>query len=111
MKNPQRIAPDQPLFDATPYRYGRDDSISISYATENAAITQHKLTIKKTTIAYTARTGHLVTTDPDSPEPAAKIFYVSFTANGAKPSKRRRVGPEHQEAIARTKISAHFLLA
>jgi len=88
MKKPPRIAPDQPLFDATPYRYGRDDSISMSYATEKAAITQHKLTLKKTTIAYTARAGYLVTTDLDSPEPAAKIFYVSFTANRAKLSKR-----------------------
>jgi carboxypeptidase C (cathepsin A) len=88
MKNPQRFLPDQPLFDATPYGYGQDDSISISYATENAAITQHKLALKKTMIAYTARAGHLVTTDPHSPQPAAKIFYVSFTANGASPSKR-----------------------
>ncbi len=86
--NPQWIPPDQPLHDVTPYGYGKDDSISDSTATENAAITHKEITLNGKTIPYTARAGHLVTTDLYSAQPAAKIFYVSFTANGADPSKR-----------------------
>jgi carboxypeptidase C (cathepsin A) len=72
--------PDQPLFDATLYGYGKDDSISDSF--EKAAITHKKITLKGITIRYTTRAGHLVTTDLYSAQPAAKIFYVSFTAKG-----------------------------
>src|SRR5262249_60907186 len=82
----RRTPPDRPLLDATPYGYGKDDSVSDT--TENAAITHKEITLNGTTIPYTARAGHLVTTDPYGPQPAAKIFYVSFTANDANPSKR-----------------------
>ncbi len=40
------------------------------------------------TIDYTARAGHLVTADPLSAMPSAKIFYVSFTADAERPSDR-----------------------
>ena len=76
---------DQPLLDTTPYGFGKEDSISD--ATEAAAVTQHKITVRGTTISYTARAGHLVTTDLYSARPVAKIFYVAFTANNA-PSDR-----------------------
>jgi len=66
---------DQPLLDATPYGYGKNDSISINDATENAAITHKKITLNGKTILYTARAGHLVTADLYSAQPAAKIFY------------------------------------
>jgi carboxypeptidase C (cathepsin A) len=82
----QEAPPDQPLLDTTPYGSGVNDSVSD--VTENAAITQHSITIGGTTIAYTARAGHLVTTDAASALPAAKIFYVAFTANGADPTTR-----------------------
>jgi carboxypeptidase C (cathepsin A) len=72
---------DQPLLDITPYGFGQDDWIAD--ATENAAVTQHTVTINRKTISYTARAGHLVTTDLYSSKPVAKIFYVAFTANGA----------------------------
>jgi carboxypeptidase C (cathepsin A) len=72
---------DQALLDTTPYGYGVNDSITDT--TEAAAITQHKITVKGKTISYTARAGHLVTTDPESAQAVAKIFYVAFTANGA----------------------------
>ena len=75
----QEAAPDQPLLDTTPYGSGKDDSISD--ATENAAITQHTLTIDGTKIPHTARAGHLVIADQYSARPTAKIFYVAFTAN------------------------------
>jgi carboxypeptidase C (cathepsin A) len=70
----------QPLDDKTSYGYGRDDSISISDATENAAITHKEITLKGQTIPYTARAGHLVTADQYTAQPVAKIFYVAFTA-------------------------------
>jgi len=88
MKNAARTNPapaDQPLLDTTPYGYGVDDSISD--AIENAAITQHKITVKGKTVSYTARAGHLVTTDLYSSRPVAKIFYVAFTANNASPDR------------------------
>jgi carboxypeptidase C (cathepsin A) len=84
--NAQWTPPDQPLRDATPYGYGKDDSISDT--TENGAITHKKIIIDGKMIPYTVRTGHLVTTDRYNTQPAAKIFYVSFTADRAEPSKR-----------------------
>src|SRR5271155_2066920 len=77
---------DQPLLDTTPYGSGVDDSVTDT--TENAAITPHTATNNGTTIAYTAMAGHLVTTDEYSARPVAKLFYVSFTANGAAASTR-----------------------
>jgi hypothetical protein len=53
--NPQSAPPDQPLLDATPYCYGKDDSVVDP--TENAAITQHTATLGGRTISYTARAG------------------------------------------------------
>jgi carboxypeptidase C (cathepsin A) len=82
----QQIPPDQPLLDPTAYGSGKDDSVSD--ISENAAVTRHSATINGTAIAYTARAGHLVTTDQYSAQPAAKIFYVSFTADAAEPAKR-----------------------
>lgn len=82
----QQIPPDLPLQDTTPYGSGKDDAVSDT--SENAAVTRHTAIINGTTIAYTARAGHLVTTDQYSAQPSAKIFYVSFTANGAQPATR-----------------------
>jgi carboxypeptidase C (cathepsin A) len=78
--------PDEPFFDTTPYGSGKDDSVSD--VTENAAITHHTFAIGGTSISYTAMAGHLVTTDLYSAQPAAKIFYVAFTADGATVSSR-----------------------
>ncbi|MBC8724353.1 peptidase S1 [Paraburkholderia sp. 31.1] len=80
------VSPDEPLADTTPYGYGPDDSISD--ATENAAVTHHTLSLNGKSIAYTARAGHLVTTDTYSSRSGAKLFYVSFTADDATPSTR-----------------------
>ncbi|WER48899.1 peptidase S1 [Cupriavidus sp. WKF15] len=82
----KEVPPDQPLVDTTPYGYGPDDSVTD--VTETAAITQHTLKLNGKTLAYTARAGHLVTTDPSSAMPAAKLFYVAFTLNGATASAR-----------------------
>ena len=77
---------DQPLLDQTAYGAGPDDSIVD--VTEAAAITHHTATIGGVPIAYTATAGHLVAVDPSSSKPAAKFFYVAFTADGAAPSTR-----------------------
>ena len=77
---------DQPLLDTTAYGSGPDDSITD--VTEAAAITHHTVTIGGFPIAYTATAGHLVAVDPTSSKPAAKFFYVAFTADGAPPSTR-----------------------
>src|SRR5215471_1585152 len=82
----QQDPSNQPLFDTSPYGSGKDDSITDT--TEGAAITLHTITINGTKISYTARAGHLVTTDMLSALPVAKIFYVSFTANGVAPAAR-----------------------
>lgn len=73
------VASEKPLFDTTPYGYGKDDSISD--VTESAAVTHHTTTINGKTFPYTARAGHLVTTGTYSSNPVAKIFYVSFTVD------------------------------
>ena len=82
----QEALPDQSLLDTTAYGSGPDDSVSD--ASENAAITRHKVTISGVTIPYTAEAGHLVTTDQYSAQPSAKIFYVAFTADTNKPPTR-----------------------
>jgi carboxypeptidase C (cathepsin A) len=82
----QRSPVDQPLLDTTPYGTGKDDSVTDT--TESAAVTHHAVVIAGKKIPYTARAGHLVTTDMYSAQPAAKIFYVSITADGAAPSTR-----------------------
>ncbi|HEY1995950.1 S10 family peptidase [Paraburkholderia sp.] len=71
---------DQPYSDPTAYGSGPGDSITDT--SEQAAITHHQIELDGKTIAYTASAGHLVTRDPTSAQPAAKIFYVAFTADG-----------------------------
>ena len=82
---PER-SPDRPLIDSTPYGAGPDDNIS--EATEQAAETQHRVTVGGETIAYTARAGHLVIYDQVSARATAKIFYVSFTKNDIPVARR-----------------------
>ncbi|MFJ1214551.1 S10 family peptidase [Burkholderia pyrrocinia] len=77
---------DQPFFDPVAYGNGPDDSVTDT--TEAAAITHHTILIGGKRIAYTATAGHLVTVDPSSSQPAAKIFYVAFTADGATEETR-----------------------
>jgi carboxypeptidase C (cathepsin A) len=86
MRHTQQSPADEPLLDTTPYGSGPSDSITD--ATESAAVTHHTVKIGDTTISYTARAGHLVTTGESSTQPVAKIFYVAFAADGAAPSTR-----------------------
>jgi carboxypeptidase C (cathepsin A) len=77
---------DEPYLDTTAYGPGKDDCVTD--AAENAAITHHTVTIGGKKVAYTARAGHLVTIDISNAKPAAKIFYVAFTADDADPTSR-----------------------
>jgi carboxypeptidase C (cathepsin A) len=79
-------AGDVPFFDPVAYGNGPDDSVTD--ATENAAITKHSVTIGGRKINYTATAGHLVTVDPSSSQPDAKMFYVAFTQDGQKEDTR-----------------------
>ena len=77
---------DIPLFDSTAYGNGPRDNVTD--ITEAAAVTHHTATIAGRQIAYTATVGHLVSVDPSSSTPDAKIFYVGFTADGADNNTR-----------------------
>ncbi|CAB3780531.1 S10 family peptidase [Pararobbsia alpina] len=77
---------DQPFFDPVAYGNGPDDSVSDT--TEAAAITHHTMKIGGKTIVYTATVGHLVTVDPSSSLPDAKLFYVAFTQDGQSEESR-----------------------
>ncbi|WP_321813233.1 MULTISPECIES: S10 family serine carboxypeptidase-like protein [unclassified Paraburkholderia] len=81
-----RSPADQPCFDPTAYGNGPDDFVTDM--TENAAITHHALQVGSEVIAYTATAGHLVTVDPSSSQPNAKIFYVAFTKDGVQAQDR-----------------------
>jgi carboxypeptidase C (cathepsin A) len=83
---PSVTQPDQPYSDPVAYGNGPGDSITDS--TERSAITHHQIELGGKTIAYTANAGHLVTRDPSSAQPSAKIFYVAFTADGADHATR-----------------------
>ncbi len=81
-KRPVRAAEkDQPFFD--PVAYGNGPGDSVTDTTENAAVTHHEIVLNGKSIHYTATVGHLVTVDPSSSKPDAKIFYVAFAADGA----------------------------
>ena len=83
---PGPTPPDRPLLDTTAYGAAPDDSITD--VTEAAAITHHTAPVGDKTVAYTATAGHLVAVDPSTSKPAAKFFYVAFTADGADPNSR-----------------------
>lgn len=79
-------AGDQPFFD--PVAYGNGPNDSVTDTSENAAVTKHSIVIGGRKIAYTATAGHLVTVDPSSSAPDAKMFYVAFTEDGQKEDSR-----------------------
>jgi carboxypeptidase C (cathepsin A) len=76
----------QPLLDTVIYGSRKDDSITDT--TEASVVTPHALKIGGVTLKYEARAGHLVTVDLYSGQPAAKIFYVAFTAKVKDPKAR-----------------------
>ncbi|WP_322011916.1 S10 family serine carboxypeptidase-like protein [Paraburkholderia sp. J12] len=81
-----RSPADVPCFDPTAYGMGPDDFVTDM--TENAAITHHTMELGGKAITYTATAGHLVTVDPSSSQPNAKLFYVAFTKDGESAQER-----------------------
>ena len=77
---------DQPFFDPTAYGNGPDDSVTDT--SEGMAITHHTVRIGGRDIAYTAHAGHLVTVDPSSSQPVAKMFHVAFVADAPEGGAR-----------------------
>ncbi len=77
---------DQPFTDTVAYGNGPQDSVTDT--TEGFAVTHHEIVLNGKSIYYTATVGHLVTVDPSSSKPAAKIFFVAFTMDGATLSSR-----------------------
>jgi len=53
---------------------------------ETSAVTKHSVTIGGKAIAYTATAGTLILKD-DKGEPRASMFYIAYTADGAKPGR------------------------
>src|ERR1700733_14694925 len=76
----------RPLFDTVIYGSRANDSITDT--TEVSVATQQELTLEGRALRYIARAGHLVTADLYSGQPAAKIFFVAFTANVENPTGR-----------------------
>ncbi|WP_405163817.1 peptidase S1 [Nocardia sp. NBC_01499] len=77
---------DQSFFDPVAYGTGPDDNVADT--AESAAVTHHTITINDREIAYTATAGHLVTVDPSSSLPNAKMFYVAFTQDAQQEETR-----------------------
>ena len=78
--------PDKPFTDPVVYGSGPDDSVTD--ASEGEAISYSSVVINDTTIDYQATTGHLVTVDPNTSKPNAKMFYIAFTANNKAADSR-----------------------
>ncbi|WP_036665192.1 S10 family serine carboxypeptidase-like protein [Paludibacterium yongneupense] len=66
--------------DSTVYRFGPDDALPAGLVTEQAAISNGQVMVDGRSISYTATTGHLTATDPQTQQPKATIFYVAYTA-------------------------------
>jgi carboxypeptidase C (cathepsin A) len=80
---------DQPLNDNEVYGTGPNDSVAD--AKESVAISHHQIMIDGKPISYTATAGHLVTIDPSTSQPNAKMFYVAYTKDNPDPAKPRPV--------------------
>lgn len=77
---------DIPFLDNTIYGSRANDSTSNN--TEGEAITNHQININGKNIKYTATVGHLVTVDPKSSNPNAKMFYVAFNTENRTQNNR-----------------------
>ncbi|MEW4357887.1 peptidase S1 [Burkholderia pseudomallei] len=83
------LPPDQPYIDNDVYGTGPNDSVSD--ATEGTAVVHRQVKIGDQILIYTATAGHLVTIDPITSKPNAKMFYVAYTLDNPNPGKPRPV--------------------
>jgi carboxypeptidase C (cathepsin A) len=80
------VLPVQGYVDLTEYGSGPTDSIADK--TEARAITRHEFELDGKTVPYKAVVGHLVTVDANTSQPAAKIFYAAYLAEGTNEASR-----------------------
>jgi len=66
-----------------PQAYSSHRDASLAGAVEAAAVTRHTLSIGGSTIAYTARAGHLIARSPATGAAQASVFHVAYTMDGA----------------------------
>ena len=77
---------NQPYLDLTVY--SSSPAASLASAVEAAAITRHQITLRGTTIDYTATTGHLTAADASTGAPKASFFYVAYTRDNQAAATR-----------------------
>ncbi len=68
--------------------YASTAGASLPRADEAAATTHHTVTLNGSTLAYTAKAGHLTASDPVSGAAKASFFYVAYTADGQSAATR-----------------------
>ncbi len=73
---------------ADPQAYSSAANASLAGVEEAHAVTKHTLVLGGRTLAYTARTGHLIARDPASGAAEASFFHVSYLRDGADPAMR-----------------------
>ncbi len=77
---------DKPYFDPVIYGSGPNDFVTDKL--EGEAISYNNIIINNKKINYTATAGHLVTINPNTSLPNAKMFYVAYTANNKEVETR-----------------------
>lgn len=80
------LAADQPYVDNT--QYDASPGASLPIATEDAAVTHHRIVLKGVNQTYTATAGHLTIRDPDTNTPTGTIFYTAYTLDSQDTTKR-----------------------
>jgi carboxypeptidase C (cathepsin A) len=68
--------------------YSSAGNASLVAPAENAAVTTRSMSLRGTTLSYTATAGHLNARDPRSGAEQATMFYVAYTVAGAPPATR-----------------------
>ncbi|GAB3251321.1 S10 family peptidase [Chitinimonas naiadis] len=71
-----------------PVSYSGAPGASLPSAQERAAITHHTLSLNGLALAYTATTGHLTASHPQTNAAEASFFYVAYTLDGQAPGQR-----------------------
>lgn len=79
-------AGESALDDPTSYSAAAD--AGLADAVDAVATTRHQITLGGTTLAYTARAGHLVARDLTTNAAEASMFFVAYTLDGADARQR-----------------------
>ena len=71
-----------------PTAYSAAPDAGLADAADAVATTRHQITLGGTTLAYTARAGHLVARDLATDAAEASMFFVAYTLDGADARQR-----------------------